>query len=104
MVLPFNGVNIYINIKNERILRMKYYCEKCGNTYDNQDDCFACEEKHQKETEKREIIKKEKEARWKEVEEAINKAQGLFNQYLKDYKLVTSVYSRPIMIAFRNLF
>ena len=25
---------------------MKYYCEKCGKTYNNQDECFACEKKH----------------------------------------------------------
>ncbi|MDE6149961.1 MAG: hypothetical protein K2F81_07700 [Ruminococcus sp.] len=85
---------------------MKYYCEKCGKTYDNQDACFACEKKHQEEAERQQVLKEEKEARWKEVEEAINKAQGLFDQYLKDYKPVTSIHTIPLtaMTAFRNLF
>lgn len=49
---------------------MKYYCEFCGNTYNSEEKCLECENKHKEDIEKQKIFKQEKQRRWNEVQKA----------------------------------
>lgn len=64
---------------------MKYYCETCGKTYNTQEECIICEEKHKVEIEKKKKLEKEYETRKDEVRQAYKHADELAKQFDKDY-------------------
>lgn len=56
-----------------------------GRTFDSKEEAERYEKVLAKEKEKKEKLKAEKEARWKEVDDAWNNYYDLLNKYRDDY-------------------
>lgn len=59
-------------------MKVYYYCEKCGKSFDSEKEALNCENEHKIKEEKRKKLEKEKKSRL----EAINE---LLNSYVQDY-------------------
>lgn len=64
---------------------MKYCCETCGKTFDSENKCLECENKHKAERAKQECLKTERASRWGEVDDAYKKYRELYKKYVEDY-------------------
>ena len=73
----------------------QYRCAICNTPYDEIEDRMKCEQKCLKKQEeerkkrKQEAMKAKKDERYKEVIDAINKAENLYEKYLDDYGAFT---------------
>lgn len=65
---------------------MKFYSELTKEFYDTQEDCLEAEVVYEEKQQAQEKLKKEKECRKREVQEAFNVYLNLKNKYIKDYK------------------
>jgi DNA-binding protein H-NS len=84
---------------------MKYACEYCSKTFHDEIEALGCEAKHKKVEEEQAKLSAEKEARFKEVQEAYNKYALLSNNYAKDYnEPVIRCWSTNPKDAIRSLF
>lgn len=73
-----------------------YRCETCGRVFENEEECIACENKHNIENERKENLRKNREKRWQEVIEAYQNADKLLNKFNDDYNNNVSCKDSPI--------
>lgn len=64
---------------------MKFYSEKTKKLYDTEKDLQVAEQAIVDEQKRKDELKAKRAERAKEVEEAINNAQKLLDQFVKDY-------------------
>lgn len=65
--------------------KMLYCCETCGKKFTREEDALDCEKTHKEEKARREELTKQKNEKFKELQNDYKTLNEKYLQYIKDY-------------------